>query len=173
MGDSHCTFRAVQSHDLPRAALENLPDDLIKLDDGTQFLQLKLPGLYVYYSRKTLQKAVENGLVALVADGIHKLPKKSLAKTANCIPFTEFVMVALRKNQYDKVFRMVKEELVNYDVNLEHLRIIIDFERAVLASIRTSSKLMSRTDRMLNLEEDLEHFEQGRILRWDLDFKII
>ncbi|CAJ0597869.1 unnamed protein product [Cylicocyclus nassatus] len=72
--------KAVQSHDLPRATLENQPDDLTKLDDGTQFLQLKLPGLYVYYSRKTIQKAVENGLVALVADGIHKLPPEELGK---------------------------------------------------------------------------------------------
>ncbi|CAJ0592984.1 unnamed protein product [Cylicocyclus nassatus] len=148
MLDALPLLRAVQSHDLPRTTLENQPDDLTKLDDGTQFLQLKLPSLYVYYSRKTIQKAVENELVALVADGIHKLPPEELGKDGQLytihgvcnggidVPLVHVLMKRKNQSVYDKVFRMVKEELVNYDVNLEHLRIVIDFERAVLASIR-------------------------------------
>ncbi|CAJ0593908.1 unnamed protein product [Cylicocyclus nassatus] len=71
-------LKSVQMHDRPTASLDDVPENLRTLRDGTTFLQFSSPGLYIYYSKTTIQKAVENGLTALVADGIHKLPPKAL-----------------------------------------------------------------------------------------------
>ncbi|EYC25454.1 hypothetical protein Y032_0012g1902 [Ancylostoma ceylanicum] len=70
--------RSVEKHDRPTATLDDVPERLRTLMDGFNFLQYSRQGLYIYYSKDTIKAAVDNGLVALVADGIHKLPPEEL-----------------------------------------------------------------------------------------------
>ncbi|KAL6739025.1 hypothetical protein Aduo_012518 [Ancylostoma duodenale] len=52
--------------------LENIPEELSFLRDGTRFVQEQDPELHIYYSERTKnEKACTNGLFALVADGVH------------------------------------------------------------------------------------------------------
>ncbi|RCN38572.1 hypothetical protein ANCCAN_15512 [Ancylostoma caninum] len=69
--------RLINSHKEDDITLDNVPESLAVLPDGSKFLQLQTPTFQMYYSKATIKKAVDNGLKALVADGIHKvLPKK-------------------------------------------------------------------------------------------------
>ncbi|CAJ0608777.1 unnamed protein product [Cylicocyclus nassatus] len=140
--------KALQRHDMPRATLEDLPNDLKNLPDGSLFLQHSQPGLYMFYSRSTLEKAVNNGLIAIVADGIHNLPPCELGKDAQLytvhgvcnagvdVPLVHVLMRRKTQSFYEKVFGIVKEELQDLNVDLARLRIVIDFERAALSAIR-------------------------------------
>ncbi|CAJ0606204.1 unnamed protein product [Cylicocyclus nassatus] len=57
--------KSVHRHEQPSESLDDVPEDLRTLRDGTPFLQFSGAGLYVYYSTKTIEKAAANGLMAL------------------------------------------------------------------------------------------------------------
>ncbi|VDN21482.1 unnamed protein product [Cylicostephanus goldi] len=141
-------LKSVQMHDRPTASLDDVPENLRTLKDGTTFLQFSSPGLYIYYSKTTIQKAVENGLTALVADGVHKLPPKALGDDGQLytvhgvcnggidVPLVHVLTRRKNESVYDKVFGMIKQELTEQHVDCGRIRIIIDFERAALVGIK-------------------------------------
>ncbi|VDM76158.1 unnamed protein product [Strongylus vulgaris] len=141
-------FRSLEKHDRPRATLDSVPEDLRTLPDGSLFLQFSQPGLYIYFSRRTVQKAVDNGLTAVVTDGIHRLPPEELGKDGQLytihgvcnggvdVPLVHVLTKKKNLSVYEKVFNTVKQELLALGVDLQQLRIIIDFERAALAALR-------------------------------------
>ncbi|KIH62461.1 hypothetical protein ANCDUO_07258 [Ancylostoma duodenale] len=55
----------------------DVPDALRFRADRTTFLQLQTEHMHKYYSQEIITKAVNNGLFALVADGVHKLNPRS------------------------------------------------------------------------------------------------
>ncbi|CAJ0597558.1 unnamed protein product [Cylicocyclus nassatus] len=137
----------IEMHDRPMASLDDVPN-LRTLKDRTTFLQVSSPGLYIYYSKTTIQKVVENGLTALIADGIHKLPPKAFEDDGQlCIvhgvcnggidvPLVHVLTRRKNESVHDKVFGMIKQELTELRVDCRRLRIIIDFERAALVGIK-------------------------------------
>ncbi|KIH61247.1 hypothetical protein ANCDUO_08486 [Ancylostoma duodenale] len=93
------------------------------------------------------QKAFENGLVALVADGIHKLPPAlgehgqlytihGVCNGGIDIPLVHVLTEKKNQKVYEKVFGMLKQELLDLGADLTTLRIIIDFEKAALAVLK-------------------------------------
>ncbi|KAL6730130.1 hypothetical protein Aduo_001125 [Ancylostoma duodenale] len=59
------------------ANMEVIPGDLQNLPDGSRFLHIKRPDLHSYYSEEVIQKACENGINALIGDGVYKLNPKT------------------------------------------------------------------------------------------------
>ncbi|CAJ0602042.1 unnamed protein product [Cylicocyclus nassatus] len=125
-----------------------------------------------YYSRKTVQKAVENGLVALVADGIHKLPPEELGKDGQLytihgvcnngidVPLIHVLMKRKNQSAYDKVFRMAKEEafrghleqwgkaeLRTSNIAESYHRVLRVFTRENWASVRNTIMALKGNDR--------------------------
>ncbi|VDM70483.1 unnamed protein product [Strongylus vulgaris] len=143
--------KSLEKHDRPRATLDSVPEDLRTLTDGSLFLQFSQPGLYIYFSRRTLQKAVDNGMTAIVADGIHRLPPEELGKDGQLytihgvcnggvdVPLVHVLTKKKNLSVYEKVFSIVKQQLLALGVDLQQLRILIDFERAALAALRVSA----------------------------------
>ncbi|KAL6726796.1 hypothetical protein Aduo_008730 [Ancylostoma duodenale] len=72
--------RAINSLKDRAVTLENIPEELSFLRDGTRFVQEQDPELHIYYSERTIEKACTNGLFALVADGVHNKQPKSLTQ---------------------------------------------------------------------------------------------
>ncbi|KHJ98607.1 hypothetical protein OESDEN_01410 [Oesophagostomum dentatum] len=138
----------IERHGKPTVSLDDVPENLRTLTDGTNFLQHSEPGLYIYYSKETVKKAFDNGLVALVADGIHKLPPDALGDDGQLytihgvcnggIDVPIFHVLTRRKNVtvYKKVFGLVKQELLTLGADLTGIRVILDFERAALAAVK-------------------------------------
>ncbi|KHJ86569.1 hypothetical protein OESDEN_13674 [Oesophagostomum dentatum] len=138
----------VEKHGKPAVSLDDPPESLKTLMDGETFLQHSSPGFYVFYSKKTVKKAFENGLVALVADGIHKLPPQALGDNGELytvhgicnggVDVPLFHILTRRKNTkiYEEIFGMIKRELVTLGADVSSLRIILDFERAAHAGAK-------------------------------------
>uniref|UniRef100_A0A7I4YCF8 MULE domain-containing protein n=1 Tax=Haemonchus contortus TaxID=6289 RepID=A0A7I4YCF8_HAECO len=69
--------RAISSLKDKEVTLENIPEEVALLSDGTTFVHEQDQELHVYYSEKTIEMACTNGLYAIVADGVHtKQPKE-------------------------------------------------------------------------------------------------
>ncbi|KAL6739302.1 hypothetical protein Aduo_012773 [Ancylostoma duodenale] len=139
--------RTVEKHDKPRATLDDVPERLRTLMDGSCFFKYSSPGLYIYYSNETIKAAVDNGLVALVADGIHKLPPEELGEHGLLytislslqrwhMPIFHVPTREKNVNVYAKVFGIVEQELQTLEVDVTTLGIILDFEKAALAGIK-------------------------------------
>ncbi|EYC04320.1 hypothetical protein Y032_0088g2140 [Ancylostoma ceylanicum] len=62
------------------ADMNHIPDALKFFPDGSLFVHRMDPTLHVYYSSKTIQMAVRNGLHALVAYGVHSYQLRQLKR---------------------------------------------------------------------------------------------
>ncbi|KAL6731933.1 hypothetical protein Aduo_002750 [Ancylostoma duodenale] len=92
--------------------------------------------------------AFENGLVTLVTDGIHKLPPEALGGHGQLytihrvcngginVPLVHVLTEKKNKKVYEKVFSMVKQELLELGAHLTTLRIIIDFDKGALSALK-------------------------------------
>ncbi|KIH65521.1 hypothetical protein ANCDUO_04158 [Ancylostoma duodenale] len=139
--------KTVEKHDKPRATLDDVPERLRTLMDGSCFFKYSSPGLYIWYSNETIKAAVDNGLVALVADGIHKLPPEELGEHGLLytislslqrwhMPIFHVPTREKNVNVYAKVSGIVEQELQTLEVDVTTLGIILDFEKAALAGIK-------------------------------------
>ncbi|KAL6723956.1 hypothetical protein Aduo_018898 [Ancylostoma duodenale] len=167
--------RNAEKHEKPKAMLDDVLERLRTLMDGSNFLQYSSSGLYIYYSKETIKAAVVNGLTALVADGIHKLPPEELGESGQ--PYTVHGICNADKNVpifhvltykkivtvYAKVFGVVKQELQALGVDTTTLRIILDFEKAALAGIKlaTATLLTYKTSLITLLTETLTYGVPG------------
>ncbi|RCN37563.1 hypothetical protein ANCCAN_16528, partial [Ancylostoma caninum] len=136
--------RNVEKYDKPRVTLDDVPERLHTLMDGSSFLKYSSPELYFYYSNETIKAAVD----ALVADGIHKLPFEELGEHGRLytihgicnagvdVPIFHVLTRNKKVNVYAKVFAMVKQELQALGVDVTTPRIILNFEKAALAGIK-------------------------------------
>ncbi|KIH45462.1 hypothetical protein ANCDUO_24497 [Ancylostoma duodenale] len=61
------------AHKKREVNMENIPSDLCNPPDGSRFLQIQRPDLHLYYSEVVIQMACENGINAIIGDGVHKL----------------------------------------------------------------------------------------------------
>ncbi|KAL6729865.1 hypothetical protein Aduo_000879 [Ancylostoma duodenale] len=53
--------------------MDSIPEDLSQLPDRENFFQLQTSDIHIYYSEEVIAMARDNGLSALIADGIYKL----------------------------------------------------------------------------------------------------
>ncbi|EYB88407.1 hypothetical protein Y032_0248g99 [Ancylostoma ceylanicum] len=162
--------RAVRVHEVRevQATMEWIPNHLQFLWDGSLFVHRLEPTLHVYYNRSTiqvsinpsqicasprppkrftvlLQMAAQNGLHALVADGVHSFQPRQLKRggqlytihgvCSNGVEVPLLYAISSRKTQqvYEIIFRHIRDELPAIPSNL---RIVLDFERASIQAVK-------------------------------------
>ncbi|KAK6038363.1 hypothetical protein COOONC_24132, partial [Cooperia oncophora] len=112
--------------------MENVPHEFRTLQDGSQFLQFHEPRFHIYYSVRTIEVSFtfiavqwlfENGLYAIVADGVHSLHPKSLGYQAQlyCVhgvcsrevdlPLMFCITEKKTRRVYKKIFEHLKANL--------------------------------------------------------------
>ncbi|VDN31094.1 unnamed protein product [Cylicostephanus goldi] len=128
--------------------MDNVPDELRYLPDGSLFLQVQESELHIYISRSIVKLAVDNGLSALIADGIHQLNPRS--RTGSGIrmeqgqvytvhgvcsggfemPLMFAIMRKKREEDYRVVFEKLKENINDARPGLgePQLKFVVDFE---------------------------------------------
>ncbi|VDP49052.1 unnamed protein product [Heligmosomoides polygyrus] len=121
----------------------NIPREFAFLPDGSRFLQLMTADVHIYYSCTTIKKAYENGLFALVADGVHKILPTQLGYQAQLytihgvcsngheIPLLYALTRAQRESTYELVFSCLERELRSLGPQCVR-RFVVDFERAAI-----------------------------------------
>ncbi|KAK6020742.1 hypothetical protein OSTOST_13598, partial [Ostertagia ostertagi] len=82
------------------------------------------PNLHIYYSARTVEKACQLGLWALVADGVHDLQPKAICKTgklytvhgvvATSVDFPLLYAITVRKTQAvdERIFKALKDAIM-------------------------------------------------------------
>ncbi|KAL6737709.1 hypothetical protein Aduo_011328 [Ancylostoma duodenale] len=71
------TFSRAEQGPGPTPNMDKVPDHLRLRPDESTFLHVEMSQLRIYYSLNVVKKAVETGLFALVADGIHQMRSRS------------------------------------------------------------------------------------------------
>ncbi|CAJ0593644.1 unnamed protein product [Cylicocyclus nassatus] len=122
--------------------LQNIPDDLVFLQDGTRFVHVMEPQLHIYYSEKTIQKACANGLFAVVADGVHSKQPKNLAQLycvhvvcAGGVEVPLLYALTARKHEatYRRIFTCLQNNFELFRPRpMQRLRVVLDFEHAAI-----------------------------------------
>ncbi|KIH64610.1 hypothetical protein ANCDUO_05073 [Ancylostoma duodenale] len=131
--------RAINSLKDRAVTLENIPEELSFLRDGTRFVQEQDPELHIYYSERTIEKACTNGLFALVADGVHNKQPKSLTQFycvhGVCdggveVPLLYALTARKTEGTYRRIFGHLQAILEGYRPRPhQRLRVVLDFEK--------------------------------------------
>ncbi|CAJ0588990.1 unnamed protein product [Cylicocyclus nassatus] len=136
--------RAINTFKDREVTLQNIPDDLVFLQDGTRFVHVHVmePQLHIYYSEKTIQKTCANDLFAVVADGVHSNQPKNLAQLycvhGVCAGGVEVPLVyALTARKHEATYRRIFKCLQNnFELfrprPMQRLRVVLDFEHAAI-----------------------------------------
>ncbi|VDP62798.1 unnamed protein product [Heligmosomoides polygyrus] len=121
--------------------------------------------VHIYYSCTTIKKAYENGLFALVADGVHKILPTQLGDQAQLytihgvcsngheIPLLYALTRAQRESTYELVFSCLERELRSLGPQCVR-RFVVDFERAAINAAK-------RTFPGINVEGCAFHLAQA------------
>ncbi|KAL6735804.1 hypothetical protein Aduo_006211 [Ancylostoma duodenale] len=130
--------------------MEVITEELQNLPDGSRFLHIKRPDLHLYYSEEVVQKACENGINALIGDGVHKLNPKTapvhmekgqlytIHATCNGemeLPILYAVTRSKKVQTYRTIFGALKEVLDRFGAP-QRLRILLDYEKAAIKAAR-------------------------------------
>ncbi|CAJ0598398.1 unnamed protein product [Cylicocyclus nassatus] len=129
--------------------MDNIPSYLANLWDGSAFLQVKEHGMHVYISDSSIEKACKNALSVLVADAVHSKAPRCVKKGSQLyvihgvcrggfdVPFLYAIMEKKDKQAYETVLTQLKTHLLRFGADLDGLHIVVDYERAAIAAIRT------------------------------------
>ncbi|KAL6729504.1 hypothetical protein Aduo_000552 [Ancylostoma duodenale] len=130
--------------------MEVIPEDLQNLPDSSRFLHIKRPDLHLYYSEEVIQKACENGINALIGDGVHKLNPKTAPVHmekgqlytihAACngemeLPILYAVTRSKKAQTYRTIFGALKEVHNRFGAP-QQLRILLDYEKAAIKAAK-------------------------------------
>ncbi|RCN45094.1 hypothetical protein ANCCAN_08904 [Ancylostoma caninum] len=126
--------RSKEAHKDKMVTWNSVPPSLANLSDGSVFLQAKTANLH---------KACKNGLMVLVADGMHKvLPRQlgdntqlytihGVCRNGHQVPLVPATTKKKNKAVYEEVFGRLKQALNSLDYRVP-LRIVLDFEKAAI-----------------------------------------
>ncbi|KAK6734095.1 hypothetical protein RB195_017707 [Necator americanus] len=143
--------------------MNNVPDPLRILPDGRTFLHYQQPTMHIYYSEDVIKRAIDNGLWALIGDGIHKLNPRSkrgssvrmeegqlytihgVCRGGFEVPLLFAITRRKREEEYVIVFEKMKQALESAsesDPQSEfELTIVVDYE---LAAINAAKRVFPR-----------------------------
>ncbi|XGW34744.1 hypothetical protein V3C99_018621, partial [Haemonchus contortus] len=138
--------RAISSLKDKEVTLDNIPEELAQLSDGTTFVHEQDQELHVYYSERTIEMACTNGLYAIVADGVHTKQPKELMQLycvhGVCnggveVPLLYSMTARKTEDVYLRIFGHLKNLFERYRPRpMQPLRIVLDFEKASIAAVR-------------------------------------
>ncbi|XGW34745.1 hypothetical protein V3C99_018621, partial [Haemonchus contortus] len=114
--------RAISSLKDKEVTLDNIPEELAQLSDGTTFVHEQDQELHVYYSERTIEMACTNGLYAIVADGVHTKQPKELMQL--------YCVHGVCNGGVENLFERYRPR------PMQPLRIVLDFEKASIAAVR-------------------------------------
>ncbi|KHJ81550.1 hypothetical protein OESDEN_18763, partial [Oesophagostomum dentatum] len=125
--------------------MDDVPQDLRELPDGELFLQLQLPDLHVYYLSEVVEMAKQNGLCALIGDGVHKLNpilpgamEKGQLYTIHAVCNNGFevpLLFAITRRKDYETYKVIFGRLREL-ISDENIRIVLDFEKAAIRAVR-------------------------------------
>ncbi|VDK51171.1 unnamed protein product [Cylicostephanus goldi] len=142
---------------IPDVDMEHVPEQLRNLPDGSTFLKLQEPNMHIYISDEIVKRAMDNGLHALIGDGVHQLNPRNkrgshvrvekgqvytihgVCRGGIEVPIMFVIARRKREEDYIVIFENLKEALRRADPNArEHLqfRLIVDFEMATISAAR-------------------------------------
>ncbi|KAK6040098.1 hypothetical protein COOONC_22397 [Cooperia oncophora] len=132
--------------------MEYIPPEYRILRDGSVFLHHHEPGFHIYYSVATIQydnllhmqRACDNQLHSIVADGMHSLHPKSLGYQAQlycvhgvCDRGVEIpLLYCITAKKTERVYLKIFEELRTHIVGDAPRRVVLDFEKAAISAAR-------------------------------------
>ncbi|RCN52761.1 hypothetical protein ANCCAN_01138 [Ancylostoma caninum] len=130
-----------------RVEMDNIPKDLGRLPGGENFLKLQTPELHTYYSEEVILKARNNGLYALIADGVHKLNPITIpdrmdkgqlyivhAVVSGGIEVP--ILYAITRYKNVETYRTIFDRLSEIVADSRLERIVLDFEKAAIRAAR-------------------------------------
>ncbi|EYC34233.1 hypothetical protein Y032_0001g316 [Ancylostoma ceylanicum] len=168
--------------------MDNVPEDLRKLLWEEDFLRHQTPNMHIYYSQEVISMACENGLTAIIGDGVHKLNPMNTPNrmdkgqlyvihgvVSGGIEVPPLYAITRHKNvaTYRTIFGRLREAIPD-----DRLKIVLDFEKGMwfkwdVRELRTTSaaeafhsklrKMVSRRTHPM-LEELLECLQELTIL---------
>ncbi|RCN51453.1 hypothetical protein ANCCAN_02404 [Ancylostoma caninum] len=120
--------------------MDSIPENLSQLPDGENFLQLQNSDTHLYYSEEVTAMACDNGLSALIGDGIHKLNPVTIPDRMDKgqlytihavirggveIP----ILYAITRHKNIATYRTIFRRLRKIIAERPGLRIVLDFEK--------------------------------------------
>ncbi|PAV90262.1 hypothetical protein WR25_14270 isoform B [Diploscapter pachys] len=144
----HAISRAVNSVPDSKVTFLHVPDEY-QVIDGEKFLQLKLDDLHLFYRKSTLKLAAEAKLNTLICDGVHNYHPAELGRKAQLYSLhaicgnaqSKPLVFAITSNKlsetYGVIFQHVASRLKRYDVKIDEVDVILDFELAAHKAAET------------------------------------
>ncbi|KAL6723730.1 hypothetical protein Aduo_018706 [Ancylostoma duodenale] len=128
----------INVHKEEEIALDNVPDSLAILSDGSKFLQFQTPTFQMYYSKETIKV-----LPRKLGDNAQLYTIHGVCNNAVEVPLLHAVTTKKTVQTYARIFETVRQELEAVRIGKSEVivRVILDFEKAAInAAKRTFDK---------------------------------